>query len=99
MKHLNTGKYVEKQFTVFDFKYFILRYKLVVAEAIVEYLKPIQENIARYMSNPDYLTDVLTQGNGKAQEIASYTWEEIQCRLGLKNMMNNKNILKMNKNC
>lgn len=63
----------------------------------MEYLKPIQENIARYMSNPDYLTYVLRQGNEKAQEVASKTWEEIQCRLGLKNIMNNKDIIKLNK--
>lgn len=79
------------------FQYLILRYKLVVAEAIVEHLKPIQENIARYRSNPDYLINVLAQGNYKAQEIASKTWEEIQCRLGLKIMIDSKDIFKINK--
>lgn len=95
---LNTGQYVDK------YKIYMLissiiyyRYKLIVAEAVVEYLKPIQQNITRYMSNLDYLTAVLKQGNEKAQAIASVTWEEVQYKLGLKWRLDNKHKFNINK--
>lgn len=73
------------------------RYKLVVAEAVVGYLKPIQENISRYMQNPDYLTDILRQGNEKAQEIASNTWEELQYKMGFKVSLEMNSKIEINK--
>lgn len=73
------------------FLYF--RYKLVVAEEVVEYLKPIQENIARYKSSPEYLVDILKKGNEKAQVIASKTWQEVQFKLGLKYTLQNQNVV------
>lgn len=60
---------------------------------MVEYIKPIQENIARYRSNPEYLVDILRQGNEKAQVIASKTWQEVQYKLGLKFTLESQNIV------
>lgn len=63
----------------------------------MEYLKPIQEKIMRYLSSPEYLNAILIQGNQKAQDIASATWEEVQYKLGLKCILNNESRIKINK--
>lgn len=70
---------------------------MIVAEAIVEHLKPIQEKIYRYLSNPEYLISILTKGNEKAQEIASKTWVEVQCKVGMNCELGNKSRIKVNK--
>lgn len=76
---------------------FTSRYKMVVAEALVEFLKPIQESIIQYLSNPEYLVDILEQGNQKAQTVANATWEEVQYKLGLRHPLKNQINVKMNK--
>ncbi|KAG5890965.1 hypothetical protein JTB14_028643 [Gonioctena quinquepunctata] len=58
-------------------------YKLVVADAVVEYLKPIQERISHYLSDRQYLLEVLRKGQEDASEISPRTWREMQNKLGI----------------
>ncbi|CAH1108561.1 unnamed protein product [Psylliodes chrysocephalus] len=60
------------------------QYKLVVADAVIEYLKPIQDKISKYLSDSDLLMGILEEGRQKANEIASKNWIEVQNKLGLK---------------
>ncbi|XP_054715320.1 tryptophan--tRNA ligase, mitochondrial-like [Uloborus diversus] len=59
------------------------QYKLVVAEAVIEYFKPIQYEMNKLLSDPVYLTGVLNDGKEKAQEIASRTINEVKEAVGL----------------
>lgn len=59
------------------------QYKLVVAEAVVEYLKPLQEKIALYQKDPGYITEVLKKGSEKAVEVAVKTVKEVKEAMGL----------------
>ncbi|CAH1117836.1 unnamed protein product [Phaedon cochleariae] len=59
------------------------QYKLLVADAVVEYLRPIQERISDYLSDQHYLMEVLKIGQEKASEISSSTWQEMQHKLGM----------------
>ncbi|CAG9862866.1 unnamed protein product [Phyllotreta striolata] len=72
------------------------KYKLVVAEAVVEYLKPIQSKISNYLENPQYLVDVLEEGREKAEEIALKSWIEVEEKLGLKIKVPTKKHMKLN---
>ncbi|XP_072254575.1 tryptophan--tRNA ligase, mitochondrial [Pyxicephalus adspersus] len=56
------------------------KYKLVVAEAIIEKLMPIQEEIRRLRADKGYLREVLNRGTMKAREVAAPVYEEV-CRL------------------
>nr|XP_023022424.1 tryptophan--tRNA ligase, mitochondrial isoform X1 [Leptinotarsa decemlineata] len=60
------------------------QYKLIVADAVVEYLRPIQERISHYLSDERHLLEVLKNGQEEASEISSKHWEEVQHKLGLK---------------
>ncbi|XP_073981971.1 tryptophanyl-tRNA synthetase, mitochondrial [Rhodnius prolixus] len=59
------------------------RYKSVVAEALNEKLTPIRNEITRLLNSPDYLENVLTNGNNLAKEIAEATWKEVCYKVGL----------------
>lgn len=69
----------------------------MVAEAVVEYLKPIQENIARYMSSKEHLVNILKHGNEKARDIASKNWDDVQYKLGLKSSIHSNEKIQINK--
>ncbi|XP_028132038.2 tryptophan--tRNA ligase, mitochondrial [Diabrotica virgifera virgifera] len=58
-------------------------YKLVVADAVVNFVTPIQERISGYLSEPQLLLEILEQGREKADDIASKNWDEVQYKLGL----------------
>ncbi|KAJ8982069.1 hypothetical protein NQ317_001478 [Molorchus minor] len=60
------------------------QYKLVVAEAIVSYLKPIQDKVSYYLKDEQYLLDVLKQGSDRASEISQRTMNEVRHKLGLR---------------
>ncbi|CAG9767532.1 unnamed protein product [Ceutorhynchus assimilis] len=60
------------------------RYKFVAADAIVAYIKPIQESIAQYLDDKGYLLSVLAEGGEKASEIAEVTLKEVHNKLGLR---------------
>lgn len=59
------------------------QYKLVVAEAVVEYLKPLQSEINHFLNDSSYLSQVLRVGSEKAAEIARETMTEVKEAIGL----------------
>lgn len=62
---------------------FCFRYKLVVADAIIEHLNPIRLRVEDYLKNPDYLSSVLADGGDRAREIAEKTIDEVKLKVGL----------------
>lgn len=54
-----------------------------MADAVVAYIKPIQETIARLLRDEGYLLNVLAEGSEKASEIANVTLKEVHDKLGL----------------
>lgn len=62
------------------------RYKFVVAEALIELLRPIREEIERLMSAPDYLEEVLDQGSQRATVLAEITWLDVRQKVGLETL-------------
>nr|CAH7761021.1 unnamed protein product [Callosobruchus chinensis] len=71
------------------------QYKLMVADAVVSYLKPIQDQIQQYYSNPGYLMQVLQNGKDKARNICSSTLEEVEYKLGLRINIKQKKQIKV----
>ncbi|KAF3430290.1 hypothetical protein E2986_00321 [Frieseomelitta varia] len=69
---LDTGKY-------------LLIYKLVLADVIVEKLNPIREEFSRLIREPAYLQEVLRNGTERATEIASDSWCEVRNKIGFEN--------------
>lgn len=59
------------------------KYKLVVAEAIVEYLKPIRSQMVQLIKEPGYLLDVLKVGTDKALHICTPIWEDTCFKVGI----------------
>lgn len=60
------------------------QYKTVVADAVVSYVKPIQESIARYINDQGYLLEILNIGKNRASEIANENLKQVHENLGLK---------------
>lgn len=71
------------------------QYKLVVAEAVIEYLKPIQRRIKEYMDDPLYLSQIMKEGSDKAMDIACKTIVEVKEAVGLSHLSNCKNEVKL----
>ncbi|XP_050306662.1 tryptophan--tRNA ligase, mitochondrial [Anthonomus grandis grandis] len=59
------------------------KYKFVVADAVISYVKPIQEKIGHYLNDVGYLYGVLEEGNAKAAQIANVTLKEVHEKLGM----------------
>lgn len=59
---------------VFLFKY---RYKLVVADVVIEKLTPIRNQILRLIKEPAYLDEILREGTLRATELATSCWMEV----------------------
>jgi len=59
------------------------KFKNDLAEALIEKLKPIQENLIRFKQDQAYIRKVLNEGKVKAQEIAAKTKNEIFEIVGL----------------
>lgn len=59
------------------------KFKGDLAEVIVEKLRPIQENLARFKKDPSYIKQILAEGQSQANEIASKTREEVFSLVGL----------------
>ncbi|XP_050431994.1 tryptophan--tRNA ligase, mitochondrial [Adelges cooleyi] len=76
------------------------RYKQVVTEILVEKFSPIQNEIVKLMDSPDYLCNVLQDGQQRASLIAEETWYEVASKIGTLprssneslNLFNNKNV-------
>jgi len=57
--------------------------KREVAEAVIEYLRPIRERYAELAADPDYVEAVLQQGAEKAGPVAAKTLQTVKERMGL----------------
>lgn len=60
------------------------KFKMDLAESLVEKLKPIQENLARFKQDQIYIKEVLQEGKNQASEIAIQTRDEVFSLVGLK---------------
>lgn len=60
------------------------QYKLILAEQLVEFLKPIRLKTNEVINDRSYLDSILKNGSNKARLIASNTLDEISKLLGLK---------------
>lgn len=59
------------------------KYKSVVAEAVVEYLKPVRSQMLQLLNEPSYLLDVLQIGSDKALQLCSPMWENVCYKVGI----------------
>ena len=59
------------------------RYKVVVGEAVNQFLEPIRTRYDELVQNPDHLTQVLDRGTDKARYIANQTWTQVKQVVGL----------------
>lgn len=57
--------------------------KSEVAEAIIDALKPVQEKYFEYLSNKEYLDEILLKGKLKAEKKARETMDRVYNKLGL----------------
>lgn len=62
------------------------KYKLLVAEALIEHLNPIRHRIEDYMKHPEYLEQVLKEGRNKAITVAEETLFEVKEKIGMRNI-------------
>ncbi len=74
-----TKEDIEKEF--FNVGYGELKKR--VAQVVVEYFAPIQENYYKLQKEQDYLHSILTEGANKAREIASHRYSIIKECVGL----------------
>lgn len=59
------------------------RYKMLIADLLIEMLLPIQSEITRLMTDKHHLSTVLNEGTRKATEIASDTWDTVSKKIGI----------------
>ena len=52
-------------------------------DAIIAELGPIQENIAKYQSNPNLIQEIIFEGSEKARVVARSTMEEVRDAMGI----------------
>jgi hypothetical protein len=60
----------------------LFRYKLCLADILIETLNPIREKIQQYMNEPNYLQKVLQEGTKKAEAKAFKNWLEVRDKVG-----------------
>jgi len=58
------------------------RFKPLLADALVETLRPVQTNYAEIIANKTELIDILKQGREKAEEVASKTIKRVRDAMG-----------------
>lgn len=54
-----------------------------MAEVIQEKLEPLRQQVEEYMSEPQYIEEVLNRGADKASVIAQQTWLDVKTKVGL----------------
>ncbi|XP_068209673.1 tryptophan--tRNA ligase, mitochondrial isoform X1 [Palaemon carinicauda] len=59
------------------------KYKLMVADAVIEYLKPIRTTYEEISKDRGYIDEILEKGTSRAREIAQSTWDEVKLKVGL----------------
>lgn len=74
-----TEKEIEKEFEDRGYGYF----KVAVANAVIEKLKPIQDKYNKLLENPKYLEEIYEKGAKKARELASKTLAEVKGKIGI----------------
>ncbi len=57
--------------------------KKYVTEAVNTYFEPIRERRHEFEKNPDYIHDVLDDGNRRAREVAAATLDEVREAMGM----------------
>mgnify|MGYP001611283461 CR=1 FL=1 len=84
-KNLSTDrakkKELEEMYQQGELKY--SEFKPLLAETIIEILKPIQEKRAELAKDPKKIREILEQGRAKAAAIANKTLREVKERMGL----------------
>lgn len=58
-------------------------FKMAVAEAIVEKLKPIQERYNELLNNKEYLENIYIKGAENARKLASKTLDDVKSKIGI----------------
>ena len=58
-------------------------FKMTVANAVIEKLKPIQDKYNKLLENPTYLEEIYVNGAKKARELASKTLQEVKEKIGI----------------
>lgn len=53
-----------------------------MSQALVEKFTPIRKEIIKLMDSPEYLNQVLQDGQQKAYVIALDTWQEVALKIG-----------------
>lgn len=60
----------------------IFRYKLLLADVVIEKIKPIQNQYFELMKDPDYLLNILEIGADKARAEAEICMQEVYEKIG-----------------
>jgi len=69
------------------------RYKLVLADIVIEKLSPIRKDILRLTKEPAYLDEILKDGAERATELATNCWTEVTEKVfGFNDIQDVKNI-------
>ncbi|XP_034943990.1 tryptophan--tRNA ligase, mitochondrial [Chelonus insularis] len=58
------------------------KYKLIVADVVIEKLTPIRQEYFKLINDPAYLLNVLNNGTLKALPLANQCWTEVKRKLG-----------------
>ncbi|XP_076621290.1 tryptophanyl-tRNA synthetase, mitochondrial [Colletes latitarsis] len=72
------------------------KYKLMLADFIIEALSPIRQEFSKLINEPTYLEQVLKDGTEKATEIATDCWYQVREKVGFVNhasRVNNKQVI------
>ncbi|XP_053658598.1 tryptophan--tRNA ligase, mitochondrial [Anopheles marshallii] len=59
------------------------QYKLIVADALIEHLRPIRERMERYTQDVGFLASVIEEGSERARTIAEQTIDEVKQKIGV----------------
>lgn len=70
------------------------RYKLKLADIVIEKLSPIRKDILRLTREPAYLDEVLKEGAERATELATSCWMEVTEKVFGNDIQDVKNITK-----
>lgn len=60
-----------------------LRYKLVVADAVIAHFDPIRLRILDYLKHPEHISTIIKNGGEKARETAEKTLQDVKAKVGL----------------
>lgn len=73
------------------------RYKLVLADVVIEKLSPIRKDILRLTKEPGYLDEILKEGAERATELATNCWTEVTEKVlgDIQDMKNMTNVAKV----